>query len=118
MQAAKKPKSRADCQDCTCTLETQWSQKLCRLQSGCTQLKSTVAYLLRNVSFDTFIRARGIVDVEMLADLNQTVVVPALLHQRNKRNISETLQTKFQSSCLIGDRGTAHKKEVVKGRRV
>merc|ERR1711904_737348 len=42
MQAAKKPKSRADCQDCTCTLETQWSQKLCRLQSGCTQLKSTV----------------------------------------------------------------------------
>merc|ERR1712048_144005 len=65
---------------CKCRLEPG-HHRLCRLHAGCTHIHSSAGYFLPQASYSRLLSAEGLIDLEVMAAFQSTLVIPSILHQ-------------------------------------
>lgn len=87
---------------CNCVLEPG-HHRLCKVAAGCQHIHSSAGYILPRKNFNTFLRADGIIDVEVLARFESTLVIPSMLHQKsgNYMQIESDSEHKYLQDCVM-----------------
>lgn len=86
---------------CSCTVDVSCGD-VCTTAPGC-DLRSSVAYMIKEHLFEDFLAAQGVIDLGILQSFKQYYLIPPLFHQGGEKfAVGTELDKDFTASCVHG----------------